>query len=359
MDFSKCAIVLMAGGSGERFWPMSRSSRPKHLLPIVGERSMLAQTVERALTLVPLERIVVVTHRDQKAGVLADCPQLLPQNVIAEPARCNTAAVVGLSALWVKKHLGNGGVFSVWPADAAIEDAQAFTRRMREALTVATRSRCWTLLGVSPTYAATGYGYIERGEVLDGDVQAYKVARFVEKPDVATAKRYLESGDFYWNAGIFSVLADVALAGIRKHLPALADALGQLEAEWKFEIRLESILEKYYAIFPKISIDCGVIERTDNVSVLPATFAWDDVGEWTALSRHYPHDADGNCVRGEAVLHASENAVAFNDVSGHTIALCGVKDLVVVHTADATLVCHKNAVQSLKELLRNVPERLL
>jgi mannose-1-phosphate guanylyltransferase len=352
--------VIMAGGRGERFWPQSSPERPKHLLSIVGEEPMVTQTVARLEGLVPPERVFILTNVQHVAAVQAACPTVPKQQVIGEPMGRDTGPAAALAALLVRQR-DPEGVLVLLPADAAIHDAAGYRATLRAALAVAGQRDEIITIGIKPTHPATGYGYLRRGPLL-GESEGrpwFRVERFVEKPDLATAKRYLEEGCYLWNAGIFVARAVVLEAAFRAHAPALADGMGRiaqaLNNRSDDETLLAQVLGQYYAGLPKISVDFAVMEKAANMAAFEAGFDWDDVGEWPALARHWPLDHDGNVARGPVVLEDSRNNIVIGE-SGHVVALMGVDDLVVVQAGKATLVCHKDSAQDLKKLLQKISQ---
>lgn len=349
--------VIMAGGRGERFWPQSRLECPKHLLPIVGDKPMLAQTIERLAGLVPPERILILTNRRQRAAVEAACPQIPPAHILCEPVGRDTAPAVGLAALAVKRR-DPSATFAMLPADHVIQDAEAFRSVLEAAFEAAEAEPILATIGIKPTEPATGYGYIRKGEPWRdfGTHTAYRVRQFVEKPDRSTAEDYLASGDYDWNAGMFVWSVSAIEDALARHTPILYNGLRALEADLEAGTALDEALETHFPTLEKISIDYAIMEKADNVVTLGSTFDWDDVGAWPALTRHYPEDERGNVAKGLAALHDAYNNLVISD-TGHLTALLGVDDLIVVHTANATLVCPKERAQDIKELVKAIGER--
>lgn len=345
----------MAGGRGERFWPESRAARPKQLLPIVGDKAMLAQTVDRLAGLVPPEDVFVITNAEQRDAVLDVCPELDPAKVIGEPVGRDTAAAVGLAAVLVRRE-DPGASFAMLPADAVIHDSAGLRATLESAFAVAEAEPVLATIGVTATFPATGYGYIQQGEALGeyAGRSAYRVRRFVEKPDEATAEGYLGAGGYFWNAGMFIWSVSAIVAELEKSTPTLWQALQAIDAGLEAGHAIEPLLAEHYPKLEKISVDYAIIEKAQNVVMLESGFDWDDVGEWPAVARHYPKDADGNVVRGQAELAESSGNIVYCRDDGHLVALLGVKDLIVVKTADATLVCHKDKAQSLKALVKKI-----
>jgi len=340
--------VVMAGGSGTRFWPASRRARPKQFLPIAGSESMLAATVARLEGLVALERVLVVTSGELAPRVLECLPELPPDNVLVEPVGRNTAPCVALAALEVERRAPDA-VQLVLPADHVIEPAEAFRASLEAAAAEARREPRLVTLGIRPTFPATGYGYIACGGELarHGDFDALEVERFVEKPDEARAREFLASGDFLWNAGIFVWTTDAILAALREHAPAV---LEPLEAAGR-----STELDAIYPELPALPIDVAVLERAAKRSVLPIDFGWNDVGSWTSLPEVAGVDGEANCSAGGGRLlaeGASGNVVYGPE--GSLVALVGVKDLVVVRSGDAVLVCPKDQAQRVKDVVQRL-----
>lgn len=346
-------VVIMAGGRGERFWPQSRTSVPKHLLPIVGETPMLTQTIERARAVVPAANIFVITTEAQLAGVRAACPGLPVGNVIAEPMGRDTAAATGLAMLLVKQRAPQG-TFAMLPADHVIHNVAEYARLLEAAFAAAEAAEVLVTIGVKPTEPATGFGYIQRGAPWRkfGERDAMAVKRFVEKPDLETARGYLASGEYYWNAGMFVWRVPVVEAAFRAHAADLHAGLLAIEAAARAQ-GWPAALAAGYPGLKKISVDYALMEKSTNVVVVPATCDWDDVGAWPAVANHYPKDATGNVLRGLARVSGGANNIVVS-TDGHLTAVVGASDLVVVHTADATLVCHRDKAQEIKTLLQQL-----
>lgn len=347
-------VVIMAGGKGERFWPQSRHARPKQLLPIVGDTPMLAQTVERVRGLVPPERVIVITNREQRAAAIAACPMLAPENIVAEPVGRDTAAAVGLAALLVARREPSA-TLAMLPADQVIHDAGGFCEVLRAAFEAAEAEPWLVTIGIRPAEPATGYGYIQRGQMIaraqGRDV--FKVQRFVEKPQLEKAREYLASGDYLWNAGMFVWSVATIRAALASHAPELARGIDTIEAALEGGRSIDDALHEHFPSLQKISVDYAIMEKADNVVTLAGTFDWDDVGAWPAVMRHLPPDEAGNVVRGEGFVEAGAGNLVVS-TGDHLVALLGVDDLIVVHTADATLVCPKSHAQQVKTLLKRL-----
>lgn len=347
-------VVIMAGGKGERFWPQSRLSRPKHLLPIVGDKPMLTQTVDRLAGLISPDRVLIVTNAEQRDAILEICPMLPAENVIAEPVGRDTAAAVGLSTLLVKQK-DPQATFAMLPADHVVHDEAGFRRILEAAFVAAEQEDALITVGIKPDYPATGYGYIQRGEVVSkaGGSDVHSVKAFKEKPDEATARSYVESGNYYWNAGMFIWRVPVIAREFEQHTPRLWKALGAIETGLNAGEPLDALLAQHYPELEKISIDYAVMEKAAQVRVLESDFDWDDVGEWPAVARHFPQDDAGNVCRGEVELHAATGNIVIGDGT-KVIALVGVDDLIVVQTADATLICPRDKAQDIKAMVKQL-----
>ncbi len=347
-------IVIIAGGRGERFWPQSRTARPKHLLPIVGTTPLLAQTLARVKGLVPVKNIFVITGAAQAKAVRAVCRNLPAANIVAEPLGRDTAAAVGLAAALVGARDALG-VFAVLPADHVVRDTGAYQADLRAAFAAAAAEPVMVTIGITPTEPATGFGYIQRGaawKIFAGQA-LYRAKRFVEKPALAVAEQYLAAGGYVWNAGMFVWSVSVVGAALARLAPELDVGLAPVRAALARGRSLAPVLKKAYPKLPKISVDYALLEKSDNVVVLPASFDWDDVGAWPAVVKHGASDAAGNVTRGFAVVEQGKNNLVFAE-GGHLVAVLGTDDLVVIHTADATLVCPKGRAQEIKALLKRV-----
>lgn len=351
-------VVILAGGSGTRFWPLSRKQTPKQLMSVFGGKSMLQRTVERVLPLRP-KRVLVVTNRLQAPETARQLVEYQGQchvDIIAEPAGRNTAPAIGLAAMIIASH-DPDGVMLVLPADHFIVQEDEFRRCVAAAGTAAADRRLVTM-GLIPSRPETGYGYIE-ADKGDGRAGPYPVKRFVEKPDLPRALEFLEKGTFYWNSGMFLWRADVILDNLLAFMPDLSQALSRLtfsEDVWALE-DLKPQIEEIYRSIGSESIDFGVMEKADNVVVMPAQFGWSDVGSWSALPEVLLPDGAGNVAigGGEAVSLDASNCLLH--AGGKLAALVGVTDLIVVNTPDALLVCHRDRAQDVKRVVEQLEKR--
>lgn len=353
MKKEPCAVI-MAGGRGERFWPKSRLSRPKHLLPIVGEEPMLRQTLNRLEGLIEPERTWIITNSEQADAVREICPDLPAAHVVAEPVGRDTAPAVALSAILVAE-AGGDAPFVMLPSDHVIHDGAAFRADLEKALEAASREERIATVGIVPTFPATGYGYIRTasGETATDWVP---VEAFVEKPDLPTAQGYLEEGGYFWNGGIFAWKPSTILHALQNFQPSLFEAINAIRKRIGSGEELSTILTEAYPKLEKISIDYAVMEHADNIVMVPANFDWDDVGSWPAVARHFPEDEQKNVVRGTAeILEGKGNIVSAED--GHLVGLIGVENLLVIQTGDATLVCPKDRAEEVKKLVKTIGKR--
>ena len=338
-------IVIMAGGSGTRLWPLSRKALPKQFLPLLpGGETLLGATVRRCATLAPIERTLVVTAASQVDEVRRAVPSLPAENVVAEPSARNTAPCIGLGALAVQAR-DPDGVMAVLPSDQAVTDEPAFVAAARRALALAATGEVVTL-GLKPTHPETGFGYIHAGEPAEGHEPARRVRRFVEKPDRATAQHYLLSGEYLWNAGMFFFPARRILAELSTHMPDLGAILEGIARD-------PARAGELYPQAPKVSIDYGVMEKLGGAMfVVPADIGWSDVGSWAALPEVRPQ-SDGNTVIGEAIALDASGNVLVGD-AGILVAAVGVSDLVIVATKDAVLVLPRERAQDVKRVVEQL-----
>lgn len=344
--------VIMAGGSGTRFWPQSRKQRPKQLLPLAGSESLIQQTAARCQPWIPPERIWVVTNARQIEATREQLPQVPPGNFLVEPCGRNTAPCVGMAAIRLLQADPEAEML-VLPADHVIQPDEVFQAACQRAASVLVQHpEGLILFGVRPTYPATGFGYIERGQPLADRADAiFEVARFREKPDAPTAADYLASGRFYWNCGIFVWRAARILQALAEYEPELSAGLRQLTdaADWS------AAVDQVFPTLKSISIDYAVLERAQHVFVLEAPFGWDDVGSWLAVARLRGADDAGNTIDGPWSGVSTKDCIV-RTTPDHLVATIGVEDLVIVHTSDATLVARKSDEDGLRKLVSQLEQ---
>jgi mannose-1-phosphate guanylyltransferase len=362
MKRSDSYVMIMAGGRGERFWPVSREKTPKQLIRLLGDQSLLQQTVERALPVAPIENILIITNKAQAAEVRKQLPDLPKQNVIAEPCGRDTCAAIVLGAAIVGQR-NPRGVMAVFPADHLIQDQKIFQRVLRDCFQLAEKEEQLVTIGIQPTEPATGYGYIKEGRRFDskrisvkGKTRFKKVDRFVEKPNLTKARRFLKSGQYCWNAGMFVWSVQTLVNAFAIHLPAMFEAFQSWKQVAGSSKKLAAQLSKDYANVTRISIDYALMEKASNTVVADGAFDWDDLGSWTALERHLKSDAQGNCSKASVVQVDSNNNVVFDTRKRNqqAIALVGIQDCIVVQTDDACLIASKSHGQQIKALVQKL-----
>jgi mannose-1-phosphate guanylyltransferase len=347
-------IVILAGGSGTRFWPLSRAARPKQLISITGDRTMLQRTVERVLPLKP-KRILIITNKIQAEETERQLAHFrkIPIDVIAEPLARNTAAAIGLAATIIAAY-DPGGVMVVLPADHFIKDEEALRQTLLHAAHAA-RNGYLVTLGILPSRPETGYGYIEADMNLRGS-GPFPVRRFVEKPPLADAVKYLEEGNFFWNSGMFIWRADTIMQEIKTYLPEMASVLSGISfADGIWELSdLEDQIESVYGTVESISIDVGVMEKSSRVQVVPVEMGWSDVGSWSSLPEVIEMDGSGTvCVNSEGhVSLESSGCIIYADA--RVVATIGVHNLIIVSTPDALLVCDNSHAQDVKKVVEEL-----
>ncbi|CAN5586796.1 mannose-1-phosphate guanylyltransferase [soil metagenome] len=349
--------LILAGGSGERFWPLSRRARPKQLLKLVSEKTLLEETVDRLEGLVPREQILVLTNVDQEAAVRELLSDLPPENILAEPAKRDTAAAVALATAWVAAR-DHRATMMVLPADHVIKDRLAFQETMQTATRVAEETGALVTIGIKPTWACPGFGYIEQGAAapLPGRKtpnDIFRVVRFREKPNAELADAFVRKGNFRWNAGMFVWSVPTVLSEFNRHAPELADFISHIRAAGNWERALAS----RFAGLPRISFDYAIMEKADRVLMVEATFDWDDVGGWRAVASYLPKDENENAANCDlSTLLASNNIVVSEKPS--RVALLGVHNMIVIRTDDSILICSRHHAEKIKNLVRDLPPEL-
>jgi len=345
--------VIMAGGSGTRFWPMSRKHLPKQFLALTGGRSLLRETCDRLLPLVGPDRLWIVSGAGHTELVRQEVPEIPPGNLLGEPVGRNTAPCIGLAAYRIAERDPDASLL-VCPADHIVRPAEAFGAMASEAVRfldeAAPGDDPWTVtFGIVPRYPATGFGYIERGPKVSAGGKAFRVLRFKEKPALPTAQEYLATGRFYWNSGIFAWKARGIVSLLSRHLPELAAGLNEICRRAQGPGGLPAALEERFGSLPSISVDHGILEHQSNVAVFASEFEWDDVGSWRAVERYAAGDASGNSTVGRCLAVDSRGCILVGQK--RLIAALGVQDLVVVETDDAILVCTKSETERVKEIV--------
>ena len=352
--------VIMAGGRGERFWPQSRVSHPKQLLRLLGNLTLIEQTVERLLPLFDPSNIVIITNSDYVAPMQSLLSTIPDENIIGEPIGRDTAPCITLAAAYVKSISKlPDPLLTILPADHVINDAESFRRVIADSLEVAKKGKLVTV-GITPSFPSTGYGYIKIGGSM-----AYSYSTgfseglgFKEKPNSALATEYLASGHYKWNGGIFIMSVSTLTSELTKHAPSLATALKDFSSAFVSSnpASRAAVIEKAYTKIDRISIDYALMEKSSNIVVAEASFDWDDVGSWTALRNQIRPEVDNNVVRGLHIGVNSKNCIIVGG-STHLIATVDVEDLIIVNTDDATLVCNLKSAQSIKELVQLIASK--
>lgn len=339
----KC--VVLAGGSGTRFWPLSREDYPKQLLNIVGNQSMLQMTIDRLIKIKWVTDIYIITRADLREKIIDEIKTIKPENIIAEPSGKNTAPAIGLVSILISLQDPNT-VVGFFPADHLIIGHSEFERALQTAEHLARNSDSIITIGVQPTHPSTAYGYIQFDDSSEKDHPgAYKVKTFAEKPHHKLAQRFIASGDFLWNAGMFIWKIDTLMTGLRKNMPDLYESLQNISLRLKDGKLFDDIWE----YIDPVSIDYGLLEKSKNIYVVACEFQWNDLGSWNALYDVLGKDNEGNIVRGKGKIMGGHNN--FIESNGRFTAVIGVDDLVVINTEDATLVVPREKVEMVKEMV--------
>lgn len=339
--------IVMAGGGGTRFWPLSRSAKPKQLLNLSGKEVMVNEAVDRLSRVTAYENIYIVTNCVQAQEMASVTKgRVAKEHVLIEPAARNTAACIGYAAMKIVHDHGDG-MLVVTPSDAYIRDAAAFERTLRRAI-VAAETGCLVTIGITPTFPATGYGYIR---FQNSDKEVKPVLQFVEKPPYEKAVEYLTSGEYVWNSGMFVWRASVILDKIRRLLPELYASLERIAAAFGRDDE-EEVLRTIYPALQSVSVDYGILERTADILVVPGEFGWSDVGSWDMLGALHAPDQQGNVAVGDVISANAKDCVLYS--SGRLVAAVDVEDVVVVETPDAVLVCKRSKAQDVKEIVEKL-----
>jgi mannose-1-phosphate guanylyltransferase len=349
IDHTYC--IIMAGGKGERFWPVSTDLVPKPFLHIIGKKSLIQLTVERAGRIIPLDRIFVVLGKEHLNTAKEQLDMLPEENFIVEPAGRDTAPCIGYSALFLLNK-DKDAVMIVLPADQYIPDVDGFADVILEGVRCSSIGDYFVTIGIKPSRPETGYGYIHSYERFDiiKDSTCYKVNRYVEKPDLKKAMEYLAEGNYYWNGGIFVWRAKAVMSGIERHMPDLYSGLMQIRDAYKGNQKEEADL--IFKTLPRKSIDYGLMEKAENVLMIPSRFAWDDVGAWSSLTRVFEPDENGNYMKGDVTQIDTKNCVIFSD--DIKVGTIGLSNLIVVASEKGVLVCDINRAQEVREIVKQL-----
>lgn len=348
--------VIIAGGGGTRFWPMSRQANPKQLLNLSGVDTLINETIDRIGKLSEKENLYIVTNETQ-AELLKDVvsDKCYHRNIIQESVARNTAAAIGYAAFRIIKDHGDG-IMCVYPSDHYIKDEKGYLNVINKAIKIAEEHNKLVTIGIKPTFASTGYGYINFDKQSSYDNIAYKVIEFVEKPNFNKAKTYVDSQMYLWNSGMFVWKASKILEDFKRYLPKVYNKLEEL-SEYIGTPKEKEKLKKIYPTIPSISIDYGIMERSDDVVVVPGEFGWNDVGSWDVLGAIFPTDENGNIKRGDTITIDTNNSVVYAE--DKLIATVGIKDVIVVATEDAVMVCNKENAQDVKLIVDKLKEEKL
>lgn len=344
--------LIMAGGKGERFWPKSRTNLPKQFLSMSGNKSMIQQAVSRLELLMDIQQIFIVTNELYAELISIQIPHLPTDNIIIEPSGRNTAPCIALSSIYIDEKYPNSTII-VLPSDHIVKNESEFIDILKTATRVADRGENIVTLGISPTYPETGYGYIESSNevsTINDNMEVFKVKRFVEKPDLQTAESYLSTGRYYWNSGMFIWKSNTIIRCFEKYMPELYEFILTIRESINTGMS-QDVIHGEFMKMPEESIDYGIMEKADNIYVIPCKFGWDDVGSWTALDRINDRDEDGNVIKGN-ILNIDTKRCIIESNNGKLVATLGIEDLIVVDTDDVTLICTKDKAQEVKQLLK-------
>jgi mannose-1-phosphate guanylyltransferase len=351
----KCYAVIMAGGRGERFWPMSTSKRPKQLLSLLGEKTLLAMAVERLDGLIPPERVFVITNAEIIEASKDAAPILLAENIIGEPFGRDTAAVCALASAIVRRKTADGA-FCILTADQLMGDVKVFQNTLKQGLLRALKQNTIITIGIKPDFPATGFGYIEAGQNTGNEdgIEFFDVKRFVEKPNHKTAVEYLNEGNYFWNAGMFIWSVETVRTALKKYAPKLLALADVMEKYATGTAEFDKKLKEEYEKLEKISVDYAIMEKADNIQMIKGVFEWDDVGSWPAIENHLKSKDGKNTVIGDCLsMDSRDNIVVSED---GLVALIGVHDLIVVKVNGVTMVCEKSKAQEIKNMVNKVKE---
>lgn len=341
--------LIMAGGEGTRFWPLSRSNRPKQFLKLTDDqKTMLQSTVDRIKGLVPPEQIFIATNENYREAIEKQLPEVPEENIIIEPYKRDTAPSIGLASLYIERKYP-GSTMIVLPADHLVKDKDRFLNILQKAVMTAAVGSNLVTIGIKPTHPETGYGYIHYGNLLhtiDKD-KVYEVREFTEKPDLETAKSFLEAGTYLWNSGMFVWKVETIQEKIKKHMPDLYQAMERIRQAIGSDLE-EKVIKKEFEELKGISIDYGIMEKASDIYVIPGDFGWDDLGSWPVLERVKRVDKDGNIVLGKHYGIDTKNSIIHSE--DKVVTTIGIENVVIVSTEDAILICDKKRAQEVKKI---------
>ena len=348
----KAYAVIMAGGGGERLWPVSTPDRPKQFVDIFDGKPLIRHAFDRLRGLIPPERVLVVTASRLVPMTRRALPEVPSANIVGEPCRCDTAAAVAVSCGLVTRLGGPSAVGCILTADQLMKPERDFRATLKDAISAAAKFDSIVTMGIVPDRPATGYGYIECGSRVSAGTKTvfYSVKRFVEKPDEATARRYLKAGRFRWNAGMFIWRAEVMADAFASAAPDFSPLIASVASARS----VTAVLRRAYPTLRAISVDFAVMEKAKSILVAESRFKWDDVGSWQAISNHFPADSNGNVCLGKTALMDAHDSIVVSSSGNHVTAVLGLSDIVVVQTPGATLVCPRSRAQDVKKLVQGI-----
>ncbi|HYQ56299.1 MAG TPA: mannose-1-phosphate guanylyltransferase [Draconibacterium sp.] len=346
--------LIMAGGSGTRFWPRSKTAKPKQYLNIFGEDSLLQDTIYRFASFTKEENIYIVSSATQAKVLEEQTPMLPKENLIYEPIGRNTLPCIGLAAMYAERE-NPDGVMVVSPSDHLIKDNSLFKETVLSAAKIAEERDGIVTIGITPTYPATGYGYVQTAEDITGDerIKQFKVERFVEKPDEATATNYLKEGGFYWNSGLFVFKVSVFLKAVEEFAPELYADLRKIQADFGNPTYPQT-LDTIYRAVESISVDYGIMEHAKNIFLVEGNFAWNDLGSWESVYLTDKKDENGNAGSGETIFLDTKNSYVYSEDS--LVAVVGLEDVIVVQDGNTTLVCKRENAEDIKKIVEKLKD---